>query len=56
MAQLQREGMGINRKTVACYMREMGIAAIYPGPNLNRRHQQEQVYPWVRGYLLPRQV
>ena len=31
-AQLQREGMGINRKTAARYMREMGIAAIYPGP------------------------
>jgi putative transposase len=31
-AQLQREGMGINRKTVGRYMREMGIAAIYPGP------------------------
>ncbi len=30
-AQLQREGMGINRKTVARYMQEMGIAAIYPG-------------------------
>ena len=31
-AQLQREGMGINRKTVARYMQEMGIVAIYPGP------------------------
>jgi hypothetical protein len=31
-AQLQREGMGIKRKTVARYMQEMGIAAIYPGP------------------------
>ncbi len=33
-AQLHREGKGINRKTVARYMQEMGIAAIYPGPNL----------------------
>ncbi len=32
-AQLQREGMGINRKTVGRYMQEMGIAAIYPGPS-----------------------
>ena len=31
-AQLQREGMGINRKTVARSMQEMGITAIYPGP------------------------
>jgi putative transposase len=37
-AQLQREGMGINRKTVARYMQEMGIAAIYPGPNLSQRN------------------
>jgi len=27
-AQVQREGMGINRKTVARYMQDMGIAAI----------------------------
>ena len=30
--QLQRDQMRVNRKTVARYMREMGIAAIYPGP------------------------
>lgn len=44
-AQLQREGMGINRKTVARYMSEMGIAAIYPGPKLSKRTQREGVYP-----------
>jgi len=26
------------RNTVRRYMQEMGIAAIYPGPNLSRRH------------------
>jgi hypothetical protein len=31
-AQLERDQMGINRKTVARYMQEMGIAAIYPRP------------------------
>src|SRR5205823_13848852 len=46
-AQLQREGMGINRKTVGRYMREMGIAAIYPGPNLSKRNQKEGVYPYL---------
>jgi putative transposase len=46
-AQLQREGMGINRKTAGRYMREMGIAAIYPGPNLSKRNQGEGVYPYV---------
>ncbi|HEX4208126.1 MAG TPA: IS3 family transposase [Ktedonobacteraceae bacterium] len=45
--QLQREGMGINRKTVARYMREMGIAAIYPGPNVSKRNQREGVYPYL---------
>lgn len=45
-AQLHREGMEINRKTVARYMQEMGIAAIYPGPNLSKRNQKEGVYPY----------
>jgi putative transposase len=46
-AQLQREGMGINRKTVGRYMNEMGIVAIYPGPNLSKRNHQEGVYPYL---------
>jgi len=50
-AQLQREGMGINRKTVACSMREMGIAAISPGPNLSKRNQREGVYPYLLRYI-----
>ena len=50
-AQLQREGRGINRKTVARYMREMGIAAIYPGPNLSKRNQREGVYPYLLHHI-----
>ncbi len=46
-AQLQRDQMGINRKTVARYMQEMGIAAIYPGPNRSKRNQKEGVYPYA---------
>jgi len=46
-AQLQRERMSINRKTVGRYMNEMGIAAIYPGPNLSKRNQKEGVYPYL---------
>jgi putative transposase len=45
-AQVQREGMGINRKTVGRYMSEMGIAAIYPGPHLSQRTHKEAVYPY----------
>ena len=50
-AQLQREGMGINRKTVGRYMQEMGIAAIYPGPNLSKRNQKEGVYPYLLRHI-----
>jgi putative transposase len=50
-AQLQREGMGINRKTVGRYMSEMGIAAIYPGPNLSKRNHKEGVYPYLLRHI-----
>ena len=53
-AQLQREGMGIHRKTVARYMQDMGIAAIYPGPNLSERNQKEGVYPYVLRHIRSR--
>ena len=50
-AQLQREGIGINRKTVGRYMQEMGIAAIYPGPNLSQRNHKEGVYPYLLRHI-----
>jgi putative transposase len=28
-------------------MREMGLTAIYPGPNLSRRHPEHRVYPYL---------
>jgi putative transposase len=46
-AQLQREGQPINQKTVARYMQEMGLAAIYPGPNLSKRAHQAAIYPYL---------
>jgi putative transposase len=45
--QLRREGLVINRKAVRRHMREMGIAAICPGPNLSRRKQEHRVYPYL---------
>ena len=45
-AQIQREGVQINRKAVQRHMREMGIVAIYPGPNLSRRQHKEHVFPY----------
>jgi putative transposase len=46
-AQLRREGMLVNHKAVARHMREMGLAAIYPGPNLSKRAQQAAIYPYL---------
>ncbi len=44
---LQREGVIINRKAVQCYMREMGIVAICPGPNLSKRELAHRVHPYL---------
>lgn len=58
-AQLQREGMSVNRKQVQRHMREMGIAGITPVPNLSKRRQDHQVYPYLlRGLAItaPNQV
>src|SRR5947208_6492015 len=46
-AQLRREGVLITRKTVQRHMREMGIVAIYPGPNLSRRQHKQHVFPYL---------
>ena len=37
----------VNRKKVQRLMREMGISAIYPGPNLSRRNHKQSVYPYL---------
>lgn len=50
-AQLRREGVVITRKTVQRHMREMGIVAVYPGPNLSRRNHKEHVYPYLLRHL-----
>jgi putative transposase len=44
---LNREGISISRPTVMNYMREMGIQAIYPGPNLSKRNQEHKIYPYL---------
>ena len=45
--QLQREGEGVGEHTVAKYMRQMGIRAIYPGPNLSKRVKNTATYPYL---------
>jgi putative transposase len=39
--------LNVNRKKVQRLMREMGISAIYPGPNLSRRNHKQSVYPYL---------
>lgn len=46
-AQLQQEGLQVNRKAIQRHMKEMGIAGICPGPNLSRRNQEHQVFPYL---------
>jgi putative transposase len=44
---LCKEGRWISRPTVQCYMREMGIAGISPGPNLSKRSTEHKIYPYL---------
>jgi putative transposase len=44
---LNRRGFKISRPTEQKYMREMGIAAIRPGPNLSRRNYEHKIYPYL---------
>lgn len=39
--------VGINRKQAQRLMREMGIAALYPKPNLSKRNFQHKIYPYL---------
>jgi putative transposase len=45
--QLVREGYRTCRETVRHYMREMGLEAIYPKPNLSQPNPQHKVYPYL---------
>lgn len=54
-AELCRNGLVVNHKAVARHMQEMGLQAIYPGPNLSKRAQQHAVYPYLlRGLSISR--
>ena len=44
---LQKLGYSINRKRVQRLMRELGIEAIYPKPNLSKMNSEHQVYPYL---------
>jgi putative transposase len=42
-----RKEMTINRKTVQKYMREMGLVALGPRPNLSKPHPGHKIYPYL---------
>lgn len=44
---MNREQDRIHENTVQRYMHEIGIMAIYPGPNLSKRDLQHRVYPYL---------
>ena len=42
-----RKEMTINRKAVQKYMREMGLVALGPRPNLSKLHPGHKIYPYL---------
>ena len=46
MVELNKE-MTINRKAVQQHMREMGLSAICPGPNLSKRRHDHLIFPYL---------
>ena len=54
--QLRAEGLRINRKRVQRLMREMGLEAIYPKPNLSKPHPQHKKYPYLLRNMLINRV
>ena len=57
--QLRGEGYAVGRKLVRSYMREMGIHAVYPKPNLSKRNFKEAIVPYLlrnKAVSFPNQV
>ena len=44
---LRQEGVWISRKSVRTYMRQMGLEAVYPKPNLSAPNLENRVYPYL---------
>jgi len=44
---LQEEGFAIGRDGVRQFMREMGLAALYPKPNLSQPAPDHKIYPYL---------
>jgi len=53
--ELAEEGHVVNRKCAQRLMRQMGMNALYPGPNTSRAHHAHKVYPYLlRGLAIER--
>jgi putative transposase len=54
-AWLRSQGYGVNHKRVGRLLRQMGLAAIYPGPPLSQGGEGHRVYPYLlRGVRVER--
>lgn len=52
---LRRENLSVSDPTVRRYMTEMGLSAVYPGPNLSKRALENLIYPYLlRGLSINR--
>src|SRR5262249_3773452 len=52
---LVEQGFQVNRKRIQGLMRKMGIAAIYPKPNLSKASKEHKIYPYLlRGVAIVR--
>jgi len=45
--ELKNLGYKISRPTVSDYMKEMGIEAVYPKPNLSKPRPEHKIYPYL---------
>jgi len=43
----EKYGLAVDRKTALSYMRDMGLCAIYPKPNLSKPGMENRVYPYL---------
>jgi putative transposase len=56
---LREDGIQIGRKLIRRYMREMGIYAVYPKPNLSKPGKDRQILPYLlrnKAIYLPNQA
>jgi putative transposase len=44
---LGEQGYRVNPKRVQRLMQQMGLAAIYPKPNLSKSNQEHKIYPYL---------